>query len=214
MKRSLLFSHAVLLVALYVSARAAWITAPRFSSKVEYPKLTAPFDKAKNIAPSVLRPNLTLTKDSSDPWIYLPALSLTPEGGTTVGFDGLLVPPGYQNGATGMVTIPSDWDGVSDFAVNLYFSPWSNDSGVVSFFIRPIGRQPEDTLEFDPGSIVSPGVDVPANSIRVLFVQSFTVSGRVLPSDSIFNLYAIQRGSLDETFPGPVILHGVQISYN
>jgi hypothetical protein len=47
-----------------------------------------------------------------------------------------------------------------------------------------------------------------------LFVQSFTVSGRVSPLDFIFHLYAIQRGAPDETFPGSVILHGVRITYN
>jgi len=213
MKRLILTTSHIVVATVYFGTTTVW-TSSRNPGAIEHP-LRPPQERATGSLLVASRPaSPTRNGPSSDPWIYLPGLSLTPLGGTQIGFSGLRVPPGFQNGATGMITLPSDWDGVSDFTVSLYFSPWTNDTGVVGFFIRPVGRQPGQSLEFDPGSISSPGIDVPANSPRVLFVQSFTVSGRVSPSDSVFHLYTIQRGGLDETFPGDVILHGVQIAYN
>ncbi len=147
--------------------------------------------------------------------VYIPALDLLPLGAASVSraFSGLMIPPGFQNGARGLITIPSDWNGVSDFTVDLYFIPASIGSGIVSFFIRPTGRKVGQTLDYDPGSVTAPGVDVPANSTFTLFVQRFTVTGRVSADDDIFHLYSIQREGPGETYSESVTLLGVKISY-
>ena len=157
------------------------------------------------------QPNMKLK--AADPWVSIPALVLGTHGDTTRNSQGLSMPPGFQNGATGQIAVPSDWDGVSDFTVSLYFTPDTDDAGTLSFFICPTGMQVGQFLA-DPGAVVAPGVDVPAGSVQRLFVQNFTVSGRVAATDDIFHFSAIERQGPGDTFPGSVTLLLVKISYN
>lgn len=145
-------------------------------------------------------------------FLYIPALALIPGGGTTVNSFGLSFPQGFTNSANGMVAVPDDWDRVSNFIVDIYFTPETATAGVVSFFIRPAGRTIGESM-FDPGSVSAQGVSVPASSASKLFVQSFTVTGRVSANDEIFHLFGIQRGGTGETFADNVTLRGVRIRY-
>lgn len=142
--------------------------------------------------------------------------------GTSLGFSpplqrndrGLTWPAQYRWGARTLVPIPADWDRTSESTVTVYFTPRTNATGVVSFFIRPTGREASGQLLSDPGSVSAPGVKVPADSFNALFSQSFIVpADRITDTDDVFHLYAIQRGGQDETFADDVTVFSVEITY-
>ena len=145
-------------------------------------------------------------------YINLTAGDFNLGSGASADYNGILFQPNFTSSVRASVPMPNDWNGTSNFVLTVYFTPIDNLAGVVSFFVRVTGRSLNETLN-DPGSIVSPGVSV-SNDFLKLKSQSFVIPAAGFAStDGIIHIYAIQRGGTGETSTSAVYFNSVKIAY-
>lgn len=128
---------------------------------------------------------------------------------------GLTFKSTYSALCCGLVSIPADWDGISDITIDVLFSGTTPTllSGNACFFLRVTGRNSGDNLT-DPGSTSSSAVNVTGGNFMKLYKQTFTVPVANIAGKEFLHFYSIQRGGTGETCTDDLELLAVRINYN
>lgn len=147
-----------------------------------------------------------------DKTLMFPAWALSHSiGGTTVTDTntGLLWEASFSGGATLVIPRPGDWDGASPVTLDLYFYPQTSAAGSVNFFLRPrsfeVGEAWSDASSMD-------GTPVATAGLSVLAKQSISIPASRFGDGELWYI-TMQRGGTGETYPDPIILLSVALTY-
>jgi hypothetical protein len=104
---------------------------------------------------------------------------------------------------------PADWDGTSNVVLKLWFSTTTTTSGTVNFFARPRTYASGDSFQ-DTGSRM--GTEVSVGGAKKIYELTITIAASAFGSKPHWSI-GIQRDSPGPTYPDPVVVASVSLSY-